>query len=108
MGFRNRLRTPGAWLAMFVLLGAIPLVALSWLAWRLLEQDRALDAQRVRERLDNAAALASRELGRSLDAWSNLLLPSLGGPVTILRDTVLVVFDKRSGATACAVQNATP
>ena len=93
MGFRNRLRTPGAWLAMFVLLGAIPLVALSWLAWRLLEQDRALDAQRVRERLDNAAALASRELGRSLDAWSNLLLPSLGGPVTIPRDTVLVVFD---------------
>jgi len=94
MGFRNRLRTPGAWLAMFVLLGAIPLVALSWLAWRLLEQDRALDAQRVRERLDNAAALASRELGRSLDAWSSLLLPSLAGDaVAIPPDTVLVVFD---------------
>ena len=72
MGFRNRFRTPGAWLAVFVLLGAIPLVALSWLAWRLLEQDRALEAQRVRERLDNAAVLASRELGRSLDVWSSL------------------------------------
>ena len=94
MGFRNRLRTPGAWLAVFVLLGAVPLVALSWLAWRLLEQDRALEAQRVRERLDNAAALASRELGRSLDAWNNLLLPSLeGDSVVIPRDAVLVVFD---------------
>ena len=78
---------------MFVLLGAIPLVALSWLAWRLLEQDRALEAQRVRERLDNAAVLASRELGRSLDVWSSLLLRLWGRRCRHSARYLLVVFD---------------
>jgi two-component system, OmpR family, phosphate regulon sensor histidine kinase PhoR len=57
----------------FVLLAGLPLAALGWLGWRLLDQDEALERQRARERLDNAAALATRDLERGLSAWDALL-----------------------------------
>jgi signal transduction histidine kinase len=63
---------------MVLLLG----VALAWLCWRLVEQDRQLEAQRAQERLeqasDRAAAAWSAGLAE-LDAW----LPASGGPVTV-------------------------
>ena len=91
---RNQLAAPVTLLALFVLLAGIPLVAVGWLGWRLLEQDRALDGQRLRERLDNAAALAARELDRSLAAWNDLLTPAVQGePVTLPANAVLLVFD---------------
>jgi len=40
--------------------------ATGWLGWRFLQQDRALDAQRVRERLENATDLVAGELRREL------------------------------------------
>lgn len=70
MGTRKHFASPVTLLALFVLLAGIPLVALGWLGWRLLVQDRALESQRLRERLDNAASLAGRELDRSLAAWN--------------------------------------
>jgi signal transduction histidine kinase len=39
---------------------------LGWLSWRVLEQERALEGQRIQERLDHAAELASAALLRSL------------------------------------------
>ena len=78
---RNQLAAPVTLLALFVLLAGIPLVAVGWLGWRLLEQDRALDVQRARERLDNAAALAARELDRSLAAWNDLLTTGRAGGI---------------------------
>src|SRR5215510_3207169 len=60
-------------LALMVVLSGIPLVVLGWLAWRLVEQDRTLEAQRLRERLDNAAVLIAHELDHRLTDWDNLL-----------------------------------
>jgi signal transduction histidine kinase len=40
--------------------------ALGWLGWRLLEQDRDLSRQRIQERLESAADLASAMLARKL------------------------------------------
>lgn len=91
---RNHLAAPVTLLALFLLLSGIPLAAVGWLGWRLLEQDRALDVQRNRERLDDAAALAARELDRSLAAWNDLLTPAAQGEsVALPGDTVLLVFD---------------
>ncbi len=56
-------------LALFVLLSGIPLIALGWLGWRVLEQDRALEVQRLRDRLENGASLVTQELERELAAW---------------------------------------
>jgi hypothetical protein len=44
----------------------IPIGALSWLGMRTLQQDRELERQRRRERLEAAAARAALEVGRRL------------------------------------------
>lgn len=44
-------------LPLFLVLAGIPLAALGWLGWRLVEQDRVLEQQRLRERLENGANL---------------------------------------------------
>src|SRR5687767_6362673 len=58
---------------LFVLLSGIPLVVLGFLAWRLVDQDRALETQRLRERLDNSAALIVHEFDRRFADWESLL-----------------------------------
>jgi hypothetical protein len=40
-----------------------------WLTWRLMEQDRNLELERSRERLEQTADLAVAELARSLADW---------------------------------------
>ena len=65
----TRLASPGKLIALFVILSGVPLIALGWLGWRLLQQDRALDAQRLRDRLENAASVLVREFERELAAW---------------------------------------
>jgi signal transduction histidine kinase len=55
-------RPPRHLLPMFLLISLGPAAALGWLSWRLLEQDRALAAQRIQERIENAADMASAYL----------------------------------------------
>ena len=82
--------------ALFVVLAGIPLVALGWLGGRLLAQDRALESQRRRERLENAATLLTRELDRSLAAWDALLPSAAQGTAVELPPTgVVLIFDSR-------------
>jgi signal transduction histidine kinase len=47
---------------LFLAIAVAPAVAVTWLSWRLLEQDRALEAQRIHERLESAADLAGAQL----------------------------------------------
>ena len=94
MGSRLQFASPVTWVALFVLLAGVPLVALAWLGWRVLEQDRALEGQRVRERLENAASLMTREIDRNLATWEALLpAAAQGEAVALPPDTVLIVFD---------------
>lgn len=84
LGSRRAHVAPLKLLTLFVLLSGIPLAALGWLGWRVLQQDRALESQRVRERLDSAAGLVARELDRTLSAWETLLpAASEGQPVAL-------------------------
>ena len=78
---------------LFVVLAGIPLVALGWLGFRVLEQDRALEDQRGRDQLQNAATLLTRELDRSLAAWEGTLLAAAAGaPAALPTDAVLLGF----------------
>jgi len=86
-------RNPLKLLALFVLLSGIPLVALGWLGWRVVQQDRALETQRVREQLDNAATLVTRELDRGLTAWEAMLaIGGVGQPVMLPPDAVFLLI----------------
>jgi two-component system phosphate regulon sensor histidine kinase PhoR len=84
------LGTPARLLALFVVLAGLPLAALGWLAWRLLEQDRVLEQQRTRESLESAASLLRRESERALGKWEDLL--SRAAPPA---RTVFLAFDRK-------------
>src|SRR5436190_3682663 len=83
---------------LFVVLAGIPLAALGWLGWRLLLQDRALEDQRLREQLENAATLLTRELDHSLATWEDVLAFSetgqsaSGTSVALPSNAVVLVF----------------
>ncbi len=87
------LSAPVKLLTLFVLLAGVPLTALGWLGWRLLEQDRALENQRERDRLENAVSVLAHELERGLTAWDDLLLEAPRASAPVPADAVLLVFD---------------
>lgn len=91
---RQYFRAPRKLLALFLLVTGVPFAGLAWLGWRLLEQDRALENQRLRERLENAASLLSHELDRALADWEQLLSTvTPGAPVALPPGGVLLVLD---------------
>src|SRR5215470_16853637 len=55
-------RSPRYLLTLFLSIMLVLAASLSWLGWRLLKQDRALESQRIQERLDNAADLVAASL----------------------------------------------
>ena len=90
----TRLASPRKLLTLFVLLSGIPLVALGWLGWRVLEQDRVLDAQRFRDRLETAAGAITRGLERELTNWETLAQHAAEGhSVDAPAHTSLIIFD---------------
>ena len=81
---------PGRLALLFVLLSAIPVTALGWLGWRLLQMDETFQAQRQREQLQAAADEFARDLERVLGDWENALTGS--GPPA---GSALIEFDAR-------------
>ncbi len=84
MSRQEPLRTPGKLLLFFLLAVGVPFLALTWLGWRLVEQDRALETRRLQERLDGAASLICGELNRSLRNLEELLPRLSDGASTAL------------------------
>jgi signal transduction histidine kinase len=66
MPFGEWFRPPRHLLALFLAVTVVPATALAWLSWRLLEQDRALESQRIQERLEHAADLIAAAIERRL------------------------------------------
>jgi len=62
-------KLPGLFLAATL----VPVVALVWLGWRLLEQDRALENQRIVERLEDAADLIAAAMDRRISGIQDRL-----------------------------------
>ncbi|MBI3982117.1 MAG: HAMP domain-containing histidine kinase [Gemmatimonadetes bacterium] len=66
MAVREWLRPPRHLLVLFVGLTLVLAAALGWLGWRLLQQDRALETQRLRDHLETAATAVAAALERRL------------------------------------------
>jgi len=82
-------------LVLFVLVAVVPAAALAWLSWHLLAQDRALEGQRVQERLDHTADLIAtaldRRLAEAVDRLPRLDEPSVdAAAVTCTTDGIQV------------------
>jgi signal transduction histidine kinase len=78
-------------LALFLILTVAPAAGLAWLGWRLLEQDRALEAQRAMERREYAADLVATALSRRLAASRRQLIQSGEAPsLEAVPDAVVV------------------
>ncbi len=75
----SRLRPPRNVLLLLLAVSAVSVSALAWLSWRLLQQDRALEKQRIQERLEHAADLIVTSLELGLSELENRL-PVLSDP----------------------------
>ena len=60
-------------LVLLIAVAAVSVAALVWLSWRLLEQDRALENQRIQERLERTADLIVTSLDLGLSEIENRL-----------------------------------
>ena len=90
----NRITSPAKLLAVFSVLSGIPLLALSWLGGRVLQQDRALEVQRSRDRLENAATVMLGEMERQLAGWDDLAeQAAYGTRIDPPPGVVLLIFD---------------
>jgi signal transduction histidine kinase len=82
-------------LALILILTVAPAAGLAWLGWRLLEQDRALEAQRTLERQEYAADLVAGALSRQIALSRQRLTQSGEIPsLVIAQDAVVVAFQQ--------------
>ncbi len=93
MPFRDWFRPPRHLLALFVVVIVVPATALAWLGWRLLQQDRALEGQRLQERLEHAADIVAAAIERRLSEIADQL-PALAAslPAGFADDVLIVRF----------------
>jgi len=68
-----KLRPPRNVLILFMAAAVVLVSALVWMSWRLLAQERALEDQRIQERLENAADLIVTSLDLGLSEIENRL-----------------------------------
>lgn len=73
---------------LFVATTLAPAIGLAWLGWRMVEQDRALEKQRVQERRDHAADLGAAALQRALVEIEETLTGLSATSPAALYDTV--------------------
>ena len=66
-------------LALFAVTTLLPAAGLTWLGWRLVQQDRSLEQQRMREIREHAADLGSAALQRLLAEIEEGLSTALAG-----------------------------
>jgi signal transduction histidine kinase len=82
-------------LALFLILTVAPAAGLAWLGWRLLEQDRALEAQRALERQEYAADLVASALSRQIAVSRRHLAQSEEeSSLATATDAVVVTFQQ--------------
>ena len=97
MQLREWFRPPRHLLVLFLAVTAVPATALGWLSWRLLEQDRALENQRIQERLEHAADLIAAALHRRLtDLEEQLPALAISPPADFPEGGLIVIFQGES------------
>ena len=99
MVLRDWVRPPRHLLAVLVLLTTASVSALLWLGWRLTKQEAAVEAQRSRERLEQAADRIAALLRASLAETGERLAAAASSPAGILPepDQSLLLILTRDG-----------
>jgi membrane protein implicated in regulation of membrane protease activity len=59
---------------LLALVATVPLVALLWVCWRVLAQDRALEEQQIQQRVERATDIATAALQRAVEASERRLV----------------------------------
>jgi signal transduction histidine kinase len=98
MAVSDWLRPPRHLIVLFLGIALILMSTLAWLGWRLFQQDRALERQRVQVRLEHAADIVTAELTRRLAGIEDRLarlasLPSVDLPDSAERYAALFCGD---------------
>jgi len=88
MAIRDWLRPPRYLVILFLGIALVLVSTLAWLGWRLFQQDRALEEQRVQVRLEHAADIVAAELTRRLGAIEDELTRLSAVTSTNLPDSV--------------------
>lgn len=96
MSLSNLFRHPRHLLVLFLAVTSLPASVLVWLGWRLVEQDRILEARRLQERRERAADLIVTALDQTLSAAEQRLVdPSTRG-ASPSDDALIVVVAPQS------------
>jgi signal transduction histidine kinase len=74
MPWRKGPRVPPRVARLLALVAVVPLVALSWVGWRILTQDRALEEQQIQQRVERATDIATAALQRAVEATERRLV----------------------------------
>ncbi len=98
MAVSDWLRPPRHLIVLFLGIALILMSTLAWLGWRLFQQDRALERQRVQVRLEHAADVVATELTRRLGTIEDQLarlasIPSVELPDSANRYAALFCSD---------------
>jgi len=96
MRLREWLQPSHRLLVMFAGVIVVPAIALAWLAWRTLEQDRILEHHRAQERLQRSADLLAATLQERLRALPEQLPGLFASAQAVPADSLLISF--RGGA----------
>ena len=104
MPIRHWFRPPQHLLVLFLGTILVPSAGLAWLGWRLVQQDRAVETQHVRDRLESSVDLIASELRQTLSdieerlsRFSSLPVPGLDETASeyaaaLSDDALVVVF----------------
>jgi len=97
MPLRQWFQPPRHLLVWFVAVTVVPALAIAWLSWGMVQQDRALESHRLQERLESAANLAAAALDRVLSEIEEQLVnaPDSSRPEHLAPGAVIAVFDAR-------------
>jgi len=96
MPWRKASRFPPRVARLLALVAAVPLVALLWVCWRVLAQDRALEEQQIGQRVERATDIATAALQRAVEASERRLIegnkdwPDGAAVMTVLGDAVQI------------------
>lgn len=89
-------------LLLFVVATLVPSVAMVWLGWQLLEQDRTLERQRTQDALEGTATHVAAGIARSLEAIERDLPSLVSGSSPLRSETSVAVHLTRAGGVAHA------
>lgn len=90
--------SPRYLLALFLVVMLVLGISLGWLGWRFLEQDRALESQRIQERLENAADLIAASLLHSVSESRDQISGVLAASPSELNARASGVLDRGTGS----------